>query len=297
MKYIRGKEIKMLKVNNIGGIFKMTIPAVLAILILVISQSVAAETVEGSLYETIEVTPLTLGDCARCHTTHFKWIKNNGARHQTLACTDCHEVFHAYNPLRNNYAEIMPKCSSCHDTPHGTAEAVLECLNCHTNPHQPLVSIPNPAKLEDRCKICHSDIAASLKAEPSKHTEQKCSSCHSRKHGRIPVCFECHENHSPLAQLETPDCLSCHPVHTPLKISYPPDQAKEVCGGCHEQAYQLLRDNVTKHSAFSCAKCHPQHGKIPQCQDCHGTPHNPKIHEKFPKCGNCHGIAHDIIRP
>jgi hypothetical protein len=171
-----------------------------------------------------------------------------------VACTDCHQVFHAYNPLRNNYAEIMPQCSSCHDAPHGSSETVMQCLECHANPHQPLASIPVPANLESKCQSCHSQVAASLKAEVSMHTEQECSSCHSEKHGRIPQCGECHENHSPMATLETPDCLACHPVHTPLKISYPITQVKEVCAGCHGEALQLLQARQTKHSALTCAK-------------------------------------------
>ena len=271
-----------------------SILTVFALCVFVFCQSAAAETIEGSVYN-VEVQPLTLEECARCHSTHYNWLRNNGERHQKVACTECHEVFHAYNPLRNNYADIMPKCSSCHDIPHGSAEPLTKCLECHTNPHQPLVSIPAPAKLEGRCQLCHSGVADSLQAEISKHTEQECSSCHSDKHGRIPMCAECHENHSPLATLETPDCLACHPVHTPLKISYPVTQAKEVCAGCHDQAYRLLQEHQTKHSALTCAKCHPAHGQLPACQDCHGKPHSDVIHQKFTQCGDCHGIAHDVI--
>ena len=272
---------------------KLSLMALLLAAAFFFCRSAAAETLEGSIY-TIEVQPLTLEDCARCHTTHYNWLRDNGARHQTVACTECHEVFHAYNPLRNNYGTIMPKCSSCHDVPHGSAEPVMQCLECHANPHQPLVSIPVPATLEGRCQLCHTEVAASLQAEVSKHTEQACSSCHSEKHGRIPQCAECHENHSPMATLETPDCLACHPVHTPLRISYPITQNKEVCAGCHDEAYQLLQARVTKHSALTCAECHASHGRIPACQECHGEPHNPSIHKKYAKCGACHGIAHDI---
>lgn len=258
---------------------------------------VAAATVEGSIYSAIEVQPLTLVDCVRCHTSHYNWLKDDGGLHQTVACTECHEIFHAYNPLHNNYGEIMPKCSSCHDLPHSSTEPLTKCLDCHVNPHQPLVSIPVPADLEGRCPLCHTQVAASLQAEPSMHTEQECSSCHSEKHGRIPLCAECHENHSPLAVMETPDCLACHPVHTPLQISYPATQANEVCAGCHAEPFQLLQDRITRHSALGCAKCHPSHGKLPECQNCHGEPHNAAIHEKYGTCGVCHGIAHDVSRP
>ena len=286
----------MIQSKKKSGLSGVSVLLALAVLALFNCRTAVAQEGDANIYN-FEVQPLELADCARCHKAHFDWLRTSGAKHQGVACTECHEIFHAYNPLRNNYAEIMPKCAQCHDLPHGAAEPVSQCLNCHTNPHQPLASIPDPANLEPNCRLCHTVVAASLQAEVSKHTEQECSSCHSQKHGRIPACFECHENHSPLAALDVPDCLKCHPVHTPLRISYPADQAKEVCAGCHETAYNLLSDRITRHSAFSCAKCHPQHGHLPVCMDCHGKPHNPAIHEKYALCGDCHGIAHDVARP
>ncbi|MDX1776358.1 MAG: hypothetical protein R3297_07230 [Desulfobulbales bacterium] len=275
------------------GLATISILALVFVSALVFHQPAAAEPVAGNIY-TGTIEPLTLEECGRCHMTHYNWLKNNGAMHQTVSCTECHEIFHAYNPLRNNYIEIMPKCGSCHTAPHGTAEPVQQCLECHANPHQPLVSIPASATLEKACNLCHNAIAESLQAEVSKHTEQECSSCHSERHGRIPECNECHENHSPMAALASPDCLACHPVHTPLKISYPATQSKEVCAGCHEEAYQLLQARQTKHSALTCAECHAGHGEVPACQDCHGEPHNRTIHDKYAECGACHGIAHDV---
>lgn len=248
---------------------------------------------EGGVYD-IKVTPLAIQDCARCHVSEFSKLKNNGAKHNGVLCMECHEIFHAYNPLKNNYAAIMPKCSQCHDAPHGSDPAVMKCLTCHQDPHQPLVSIPDPANLEGQCRICHASIAALLTDNPSMHTEQDCSSCHSEKHGRIPQCSECHESHSPKVQLTTADCLGCHPVHTPLQISYPITESKDVCGGCHTVPYEQLAAKQTKHSALTCAKCHPKHGLIPPCQECHGEPHGDAIHKKYPKCGTCHNIAHDL---
>jgi predicted CXXCH cytochrome family protein len=248
---------------------------------------------EDSVY-TMEIEPLTLADCGRCHAVHFNRIKDNGAKHSGVLCMECHEVFHAYNPLKNNYAQIMPKCSSCHDDPHGTAEAVVKCLTCHQDPHQPLVTIPEPFDLEGQCRICHDQVAASLQAKPSLHTEQDCSSCHSEKHGRIPECSECHDSHSPAVEMATADCLACHPVHTPTQITYPLDQNKEVCGGCHADPYDQLAVKQTKHSGLTCAKCHPNHGQLMACQDCHGMPHSQTIHDKYKTCGACHNIAHDL---
>jgi len=287
--------------KDLSKVVGVTLAISLFLVTFVSGQAFAEESAVENVYDlesmSIELKPLTLVDCARCHPSQFNWLREHGAKHQGVVCNECHEVFHAYNPRHNNYELIMPKCFSCHDAPHGTAIQVNECLACHRNPHQPLASLPAPLELEGRCPLCHNEVAASLQAEPSMHTDQKCSFCHSEKHGRIPVCFDCHENHSPMAVLDTPDCLACHPVHTPLKISYPADQAKEVCGGCHDGPYEMLQANTTKHSAFSCAKCHPEHGYLPVCMDCHGKPHNPAIHEKYAQCGECHGTAHDVSRP
>lgn len=249
-----------------------------------------------SSYYAVTVQPLSAAECARCHTYQFTALKNNGARHQGVNCTECHETFHAYNPLKNNYAAIMPKCSSCHSEPHGKDPGVQNCLACHKNPHSPLVSIPNPADMEKNCRICHSKVGESLTQYKSKHTEVECSSCHSQKHGRKPECSECHQSHSPAVQMGTKECLSCHPVHTPLNIAYSGDIANNaICAGCHNVPFEQLASNKTKHSALACAKCHPKHKQLMACQQCHGqTPHNPAIHAKYPKCGSCHDIAHNI---
>jgi len=243
----------------------------------------------------IEVQSLTTADCARCHSSQFASLKNNGGKHQEIACSGCHQQYHEYNPRKNNYADIMPKCSQCHEGPHGDTPDLPTCLSCHTNPHMPIASLPKPVDLEPKCAVCHPEIAKIMADNPSKHAARKCSDCHSRFHGRKPDCSECHNNHSPKLPLRTADCLTCHPVHNPLDISYPQNQTKKLCAGCHEQAYNLLTINTTKHATFTCAFCHPRHGEIPKCSKCHGErPHNPAIHQKFPDCLSCHNSPHDL---
>jgi predicted CXXCH cytochrome family protein len=224
------------------------------------------------------------GQCRTCHAGVAASLTEKPSLHTELECSSCHSEQHGR----------IPQCSECHDAPHGKAEAVMQCANCHMNPHQPLASIPVPAKLENQCRICHAQVAAVLKGKPSKHTEQECSSCHSEKHGRIPQCAECHESHSPAVQMSTADCLVCHPVHAPLQIAYPKNENKEVCGGCHTEAYDLLAANKTRHANLTCAFCHPSHGQVMACQDCHGLPHSTQIHTKYKVCGTCHSIAHDL---
>lgn len=250
----------------------------------------------ASHYDII-VKGLSTAECARCHISEFNRLKYNGAKHQSQGCTDCHTEFHVYSPLKNNYAEIMPKCSTCHkESPHGKDQVVQKCLSCHKDPHGPLVSIPDPADLEQQCRICHAKVAESMIKYPSTHTEEECSSCHSQKHGRIPECSECHDNHSPMAPMGTKECFSCHPVHTPLNIIYSGQVSNNVvCAGCHNVPFEQLKTNQTKHSALACAQCHPKHKQLMTCQQCHGkSPHYAAIHAKFPKCGSCHGTAHDL---
>ncbi len=258
------------------------------------TNTTAASAKEGGIYD-INVKPLTTADCARCHIAQFMRIKKYGAKHRSVACTDCHEIYHAYNPLKKNYAKIMPKCSSCHDEPHGKNKAVQNCLACHKDPHAPIVSLPDPSDMESECRICHSKVAREMKKYPSAHSEQDCSSCHSQKHGRKPDCSECHESHSPMVAMNTQDCLACHPVHTPLQITYSADvKNNAICAGCHEKPFDQLKAHKTKHSKLACAKCHPKHKQILSCQTCHGKPHNAVILKKFPKCGDCHNTAHNL---
>ncbi len=239
--------------------------------------------------------PLTLTDCIRCHKAEFEDLKYHGAKHQTVSCTACHTKFHCYNPLKHNYKQIMPKCSQCHHNPHGTNPAVKDCSACHQNPHEPLISLPKPAKMANQCKICHANIAAAMKKHPSAHAQLQCSDCHSKYHGRIPNCSECHQNHSPLVKMGTKECLVCHPVHTPLMISYPCNKnMNAVCAGCHSKEYNQLKRHHTKHSDLACAQCHPHHAMYLKCRQCHGFPHGKALAKKFPNCQTCHGSPHNL---
>ena len=261
------------------------------------AQETAATGVDeaGSVYN-VQVVPLTTQECAQCHMDQFTRIKEEGGRHVSVSCTDCHEVYHAYNPLKNNYAEIMPKCAACHENPHGEDAAVQKCADCHADPHRPVAAIPDPSNMEPQCRVCHTQVAQTLTRHPSAHTEENCSSCHSEIHGRIPECSECHGNHSPMVTMNTPQCIACHPVHEPLQIAYSGEiENNLICAGCHEAPYEDLKTHQTKHSELACAECHPVHKELMACQDCHGdAPHNPAIHQKYPKCNACHGIAHDL---
>ena len=243
-----------------------------------------------------QIQPLTTAECGQCHFSYFQAIKAEGGRHQ-IDCVECHTVFHAYSPRKQNYEQIMPKCSACHLSAgggpfHGADARLVPCLACHTNPHTPL-DIPM-GDIEAACTLCHTPQTREIENFPSKHTtDVACADCHADKHGHIPACDVCHESHSPAVELDSQACMSCHPVHKPTEISYGKETASPICAGCHDDVYDQLQQNVTKHTDVTCADCHPAHGEIPLCSRCHGEPH-PAMKVDTTKCGTCHGIAHDL---
>jgi len=250
-----------------------------------------------SPYE-MEIKPLTTVECARCHNSIFEVLKKTGGKHR-IDCVRCHTKYHAYNPRKQNYDEIMPKCSSCHVSKsggpfHGDNKKLIPCLNCHVDPHKPL-AIPM-SNIDTSCTLCHAKEAVEIQKYPSKHsTEVSCADCHAEKHGNIPECSVCHETHSPEVEMTSKDCMSCHPVHKPKLIYYPKTTASKICAGCHEKDYEILVASKTKHAKVPCADCHPKHKEIPSCRRCHPNTHTRGKMADVSKCADCHGKAHNVI--
>ena len=230
--------------------------------------------------------PLTPVQCGQCHPTIYNQVKHDGKRHR-FECQKCHQQLHAYNPIRKNWQEIMPKCSSCHTLPHG--KAFTACLDCHSNPHTPL-TIPS-TNLADACGTCHTNPMAELQQFPSQHTEQGCATCHT-SHGFIPSCMECHDTHDPEQTLAS--CKACHPVHKPLQVTYDEGASSATCGSCHDSVFGEWSATTSLHGEVACASCHDAHGAIPDCQKCHDAPHDAKMLKKFPRCLDCHINVHDL---
>lgn len=256
----------------------------------------AKPAVEIPVYER-DMAPLPTEQCARCHVSVFRNIKEAGGKHR-IDCVRCHTTFHAYNPRTDNYAEIMPKCASCHKSAsggafHGDDPALVACLSCHRDPHRPN-DIPM-AGIEAQCGKCHAKEAKQVAASPSAHaTAVTCADCHSDSHGRIPQCADCHQSHSPGVNMQTKECMGCHPVHTPTHISYPNTTRQDICAGCHADEDKQLKGNHTKHSDVSCASCHPNHKELEPCSTCHGHPHSSAMMRDTNRCNECHGKAHNL---
>jgi len=237
----------------------------------------------------LEITPLTPADCGRCHSIIYNQIKKEGGKHQ-IECVQCHTKFHVYNPVKQNWQEIMPKCQTCHGLIHG--DKFASCEACHSNPHAPKTQMAMTPEFSKVCGDCHGKVAKELQSNPSKHTKAACTMCHHSKHGFMPSCMECHKPHT--STLTVKECLACHPVHSPLRMSYTETVANEICGACHSKPYEKITSAVSKHRMVSCAKCHSKHKYIPKCEECHGKPHGEGLLKKFPNCLQCHIDAHDL---
>lgn len=225
-------------------------------------------------------------DCVKCHAKPATDIEAKGMAHKTsVGCQDCH-VGH---PPAVAKKDIIPKCSMCHtDKPHFK---LAGCLSCHRNPHTPKV-ITFGKDVTDPCLTCHTQQIAKLKANPSKHTKLNCSFCHDI-HGKIPQCVQCHKPHS--ADMGAGDCKKCHQAHMPTVVAYGNDTPNKFCAACHNKANSLMVASKAKHGKFLCVSCHQnKHKTVPNCQECHGSPHPAGIMNKFPACGMCHKIAHDL---
>ncbi len=238
-----------------------------------------------------EVKPLSIEECARCHYSIYKLIKEHGGKHRRVKCTDCHKQFHVYNPVKHNWAEIMPKCTRCHGLIHG--KAFPNCLSCHVDPHAPITKLKVTPTLAKSCAKCHPDIPKEMKKYPSKHMHVACAKCHHTKHGYIPNCLECHKPHLPGQTMK--DCLTCHPAHTPLNIKFNKNIPNKDCEPCHKTEYYKILHTKSKHHYVACVRCHVVHKYIPKCTRCHKHPHSKSILSKFHNnCLACHIDVHNL---
>ncbi len=267
--------------------FNLLLP--IAVAISFVGTAFAVPTQNAALYETTP-QPLSLEQCGQCHPQHFQDIKQTGGRHQ-FDCRECHTTFHAYNPRKNNYTDIMPNCSSCHDLVHG--EKHNQCLLCHENPHA-IKLAPTISQVENLCADCHTKQVEQLATQPSLHSELSCGECHHSDHGLIPSCAECHQPHFD-KQLFT-NCTTCHPVHQPLQIALTGRTDLNNCAACHATTFTKWDNSTSKHGEVGCTLCHTAHKAIPTCQSCHETPpaHSKTMLEKFPRCLDCHLDVHDL---
>lgn len=234
-----------------------------------------------------EPQPLTVAQCGQCHPGVFGSMKSDGQKHR-FDCQKCHRTFHSYNPKKGGWDELMPKCSACHNAPHG--KNLVDCATCHANPHTPK-KVAMSARLNNSCAECHTGPRDQLAKFPSKHTKVACQKCHTA-HGSIPSCFACHKPHVPKQELAT--CKACHPVHQPKLVTYDTKTPSTTCGACHTKVYAKWQKSPSKHAKVACVECHQKkHKFVPKCTDCHASPHPKGFLVRYPNCLSCHMDPHD----
>jgi hypothetical protein len=222
-------------------------------------------------------------DCRKCHEDVIFTIRINGGAHQNL-CGSCHR---GHPPAD---VDIIPLCSQCHNDNRDHFQ-LENCLKCHIDPHAPL-EIRMTHDITAPCLSCHGEQMEQLQSYPSIHTILACTACHNY-HGQIQPCSNCHLPHSDTMRDDS--CTICHKAHMPLEVHYDESIPSEDCGSCHVDVYKRMVVNTSKHRSVACVNCHSDiHGAIPECEKCHGRPHNAQLHSRFDSCGECHGLAHNL---
>lgn len=138
-------------------------------------------------------------ECLTCHESQDQGLQQHPSYHSQLVCTDCH-YDHGF----------LPECLSCHRS-HGPSMTESSCQTCHA-PHKPLemhfatTDIPT-----DFCAPCHAQATSQLEATTSRHGQLNCATCHSYRHGTIPLCRDCHgEPHAVAIHAKFTSCGECH---------------------------------------------------------------------------------------
>jgi len=223
----------------------------------------------------------------KCHSFQVRMVAADGGMHaEEVSCVDCHS---GHPPGEER---MSLDCVDCHDG--RTHFTIGDCLNCHVDPHRPMVSLrdtPKPAKKE--CLSCHDKVGAEMVKFPGLHAELFCTRCHIR-HKEVPGCQDCHSSHEQTQS--DANCFQCHSAHSPGEVVLKGHIQASFCRTCHKQQADDLAETNTNHGGLNCTYCHKDfHPNIPECQDCHGLPHNQSLHSHFRDCLECHGSAHRMI--
>lgn len=149
--------------------------------------------------------------CLACHDDYKRTHWQNSVHDwSNLACTDCHRIHDAEDPVRTTAAHNR-ECGSCHldvlndmfkTSSHPMVENQLLCRDCHD---------PHGGKLNATTLIRQAT------------TIELCLSCHQEKRG--PFLFE----HPPVLE----DCALCHRPHGSNQQALLTQRVPQLCQSCH----------------------------------------------------------------
>jgi hypothetical protein len=182
------------------------------------------------------------------------------------------------------HAKLFVGCSACHAgvTTGETARVyppVATCTNCHNGRDEKVVEWRAPAQRPNNLRFSHRehDRKAALENEAV-----SCGSCHATApdtswmrvgRARADGCVGCHEHRAPAHLAEASACRTCHvplpqaralPVSRIAGFPKPPSHANEGFASAHTPANDAsIAQCATCHTRESCARCHPNAGKLP----------------------------------
>ncbi|VVB97784.1 Cytochrome c7 c [uncultured archaeon] len=254
-------------------------------------------TAKGSILPSHTNSSIT---CIDCHS-------GNGiqARIDTLNVVAGAKILNESKPVIN---QLFQANFSFVNSSNNTRFSLLKenCVKCH--PESDLKGQMHANNTT--CNLCHfAHTKQNINFEAigiQTHKNVKCTACHGTGTDiQIPSCTQCHEPHVKDATWGNDVCLGCHKnAHIPTRsMTFSGNEPKELCKGCHPSEYQNLTTNGGKHNLLpSCTSCHPAHGVIMECLDCHGDttdefnakhyPHHQNActlcHRYVAKCTACH---------
>ena len=140
--------------------------------------------------------------CASCHQEQIDELAANPSAHTEQDCNACHSQHGLESGQYQN-------CLDCHEG-HTPEMTLANCLECH-KPHSPTNVTFGDAVAAELCAGCHEDVATSLTALTTMHSEMACVECHGGEHTNITACVDCHEQpHDEYMHTQFPECITCH---------------------------------------------------------------------------------------
>ncbi len=188
--------------------------------------------------------------CRSCHarTQAIAGMLNSMHGKNQLACTECHRIHEAMQPIHLLSANPNQLCTTCHKEitssfgkpyAHHLREGAISCVDCHL-PHQGLGIKPRRS--------------SNLQLQNANGNEGPCLKCHTNIRG--PFAFE----HAPM-RLE--GCMSCHEPHgsvNPKMLSR--NQSRFLCLECHTGSEGVLSSqppsfhDLRSRRFQNCTTCH-----------------------------------------
>ena len=194
------------------------------------------------------------------------------------ATSECHAEVLDYSHL--HWPELAADCRDCHiaeGDAHDfeTEEAPESCAECHAELAERIETaklVHEPA--EDDCMDCHDAHGSEAEGLLASETP-------------LELCLDCHDEdevfvdeyeHGPVAKGA---CSECHDPHTSPRPMLLRASGRELCGQCHEELVDSLRDAESIHEPAEddCTDCHnPHSGPYPNmlpaekrelCRECH----------------------------